>query len=132
GDELVVLRRRVTGAIPDFRSQQLAAPPERERPGLGALGRPRIEPPPAVRAGLEHPRLGVLVVALALEVVLEEREEDLLAVELAGLRGERHVAELVAVAAVPPAVHPRPHHQRVVLRRAVRLALLERLQRPEE
>ncbi len=76
---------------------------------------------PLVRAGLEDPRLRVLGLALALQVVLEERELDLLAVELGGLGVEGDVAERVAVAAAPAAVDPRAHHQEVVRGRVVRL-----------
>jgi len=71
------------------------------------------------------PRLRDIAVADALQVVLEERELDLLSIELSRLCPEADVAECVAVPARPTAVDPRTHHERVPL--VVRTLLLHRL-----
>ena len=75
------------------RRRQPAAGLEVERLRLGRLRRPGVVLAPLVGAGLEDPGLGVLVLALALEVVLEERQLDVLAVELGRLGVEADVAE---------------------------------------
>ena len=66
-----------------------------------------------MRAGLEDVRLGRRVVRVALEEATEERQFDLLAIELRGLRAEIDVAQLVAIATAPAAVRPRAHHEHV-------------------
>ena len=68
---------------------------------------PRVHAAPLVAPGLEDERLGQLRVGLALQVEREERELDLVAVELGGLRPEAHVAEAVAVAAATSRRGPR-------------------------
>src|SRR5262249_21941175 len=79
-----------------------------------SLWRPSIVAPPDIRARLENISLGKLQLALLLEVVVEERELDLLAKELACLGGKAHVAKAVAVRSLPATVVPWPHHENVV------------------
>src|SRR5215213_11680894 len=85
------------------------------------LRRPLVVLAPAVRARLEDVSFRQLLVALVLERALEEGQLDLLAVELARLRAELHVAQLVAVRARPAAVAPRPHDETVLKPRVLLL-----------
>src|SRR5580692_8499354 len=78
---------------------------EVEHPRLCSGRRPARILPPHVRSCLEHIGLWRSL-ALALQVVLEERELYLLAEELAGLCIERDVAEMIAIAARPAAMDP--------------------------
>ena len=75
---------------------------------------------------------GRLPLALALQMELEERELDLLAIELGGLGVERDVAQRRAVAAAPAAVDPGTHHDRVRRAGARLLDAAIRLQRAEQ
>src|ERR1700756_209819 len=77
--------------------------------------------PPRVRSCLEHVGLRRRF-ALALQVVLKERELYLFAEKVAGLCVERDVAERGAVAARPPTMHPWAFNNRV---RRARIRLLD-------
>ncbi len=108
-----------------------AARREVERLCGGLRRRPGVHLPPLVPPGLEHVGFGQPGVRRVLQVVLEERELDLLLEEAAGLRAEPHVAEVLAVAR-PPAVGPRPHDEGVRRAGAVALDVLVGLERAEE
>ncbi len=72
---------------------------------------------PLVPPRLEHHRLGQCHRAAVLEVVLEERELDLVSIPLRRRRVERDRSEPVAGRARPAAVEPRPHHEHVARHR---------------
>ena len=116
--------RRIEGQRPPgLAGRSSAAGPSR---GPGVVGLP------LVRAGLEDPGLGEAGRSLALQVILEERELDVFAIELGRLGVERHGAQRCAVAARPAAVAPGPHHQHVGRPGAGRLDVLVGLERAEE
>src|ERR1019366_6566012 len=93
---------------------------EIQRASSGVLRRPRGEAMPLVAAGLEQKRLGNVAigggfqsVALALQVLNEEREFDVLLEILGRIGVEIQVSQGISAVASPPAVAPRTHHQRV-------------------
>src|SRR5207237_5239154 len=110
--------------------RQLAFGIEIDSLGLRLLRRPSIELAPLIRARLKEPCPRKLAVPLALQVIHEKWELDLLAIIDAGLRAEVHVAELVAITTRKPAVIPGPHHQHEVLRRRVLRHEVEHAQWP--
>src|SRR5579863_3961887 len=75
------------------------------------LRRPRRVLPPNIRARLKHICLRQFGVATALEILLKKREKNVLAVILAGIRGELHAPEMLSVIARPSAVYPRTYNQ---------------------
>ena len=77
-------------------------------------GWPGIIAAPLIRAGLENVGIGQLGIVGPFEKMLQKRQLNAVAVESPGLLVERDIAELLGVTAVPVAVRPRPHHQRVV------------------
>ena len=101
------------GAIARRVECQRATHAEIKRALRGLLWRPGVEAAPLVRSRLENLRLGRGVVRVALQEMAEERQFDLLAVELRRLRVKVDVTQLVAFFAAPIAVRPRAHHQHV-------------------
>ena len=69
--------------------------------------------PPIVRAGLEDVRLGQRRVGSVLQVELEERQQDVFAVEGRSVRREIHTPKVPAVGVRPAAVHPRSDDEAV-------------------
>ena len=78
------------------------------------LRRPCIESAPMKRARLKDVCFGRGVCFIALEIVPEERQLDLLTVILRGLRVEADLAEFVTRTLAPLAVRPRTHDKHVV------------------
>src|SRR5262249_10163201 len=104
-----VADRRRAGRLPREPAVRL----EVERPPPRPRRRPGAGLPPNVVTPLEYPRLGVRQLPLPLEVVLEEGQLDLLAIEKARLGVELDVAQRIAVGPRPAAVPPRSHDQHV-------------------
>src|ERR1019366_6900914 len=80
---------------------------------LDTFGRPSVILPPHVGSGFEDIGFGKLRVTVALQIGLEERELNLLAKVLAGVRREIHKSQAPAFVARPSAMHPRALDQRV-------------------
>src|SRR5207248_830771 len=74
-----------------------AARPEIERARRDLLWRPGVEAPPLICARLEHVRLRRGVIGVAFEEMAEERQLDLLSIELRRFRVETDIAQLVAL-----------------------------------
>ena len=113
-------RRRTPG--------EFASLVEIERAHRAVLRRPGVETAPLVASRLEHDRLGNAAirggsqsVALALQILHEERELDVL-LEILGCVGlEVQIAQRIAGIARPAAVPPWAHHQRIRGGRAILL-----------
>ena len=105
---------------------QLPFLPEVERRLMDILRRPDLKAMPAVSAGLENIRFRQIMRPLLLQVMIEERQFDILDVKLAGRAAELNIAQRAAVGAHPAAVVPWAHHQKIV---GLRIALFDCLVR---
>src|ERR1035438_4742402 len=72
--------------------------------GFSILRRPRRILPPHICAGLENIRLRKFGVAIAFEVLLKERKENVLPVIFARVRGEVHTSQMLAVVPCPATI----------------------------
>ena len=115
-----------------LREAELAVGSEVERGGLGLPGRPGIVGLPLVAAGFKDIGRGELRIGRAFEVMLEEWELDLLAIEDALLAVEPDVAEMVAIGTRPATVEPWAHDELYIAVRAFGVGRLVGVQRSPE
>src|ERR1700733_5001052 len=81
--------------------------------GFDIFRGPRGILPPHIRSGLENVGFRKLGVTAAFQILLEEREQYVFAVILAGVRTKLHASQMFAVITGPTAVNPRSNHERV-------------------
>ena len=115
-----------------WREAELAVGSEVEGGGLGLLGRPGIVGLPLVAAGFKDVGLGELRIGRAFEVMFEEWELDLLAIEDALLAVEPDVAEMVSIGTRPATVEPWAHDELYIAVRAFGIGRLVGVQRSPE
>src|SRR5580658_10340003 len=84
---------------------------EVESSWLRIFRRPRGILPPHICAGLKDVGFRKLGVAIAFEVLLKEREENVFAVILSGVGGKLHTSQVFADIAGPTAVYPGSDHE---------------------
>src|SRR5207237_2337240 len=80
---------------------QPAARSEIKRPRRDFLWRPGVKPPPLIRPGLEHLRLGQGVIRIAFEKMTEKSQLHIFPIELRSLRVEADVPQLVPIFSPP-------------------------------
>src|SRR5580698_10741812 len=83
---------------------------------------------PHIGSGLEDVGLRQFRIGLAFEILLEEREKNVLAVEIAGVCRELGAAKVVAIEACPAAVNPGSDNKRV---ENVMVVLVDRVESAE-
>ena len=120
------------GWATDCSEAELAVGSEVKRGRLGLLGRPGIVGLPLVAAGFKDISLRELRIGRAFEVMFEEWELDLLAIEDTLLAVEPDVAEMVAIGPRPATVEPRAHDELYIAVRAFGIGRLEGVQRSPE
>src|SRR5215831_19340421 len=81
-------------------------------PGFRTLRRPFGITPPQIRSGFKDEGLRKFGITAA-QVLLEKREQDVLAIEIARLGGEFNPAQALTVVASPPTVDPATDYERV-------------------
>ena len=99
---------------------------EIQRLRLGVLRRPGRVLPPYICARLEDIGFGQLRIAIAFEILLEKREENIAAVIVASVGSKLHPSQMIAVVPAPSTVHPGADHQAVENPRIVLVDGVER------
>src|ERR1035437_10761424 len=80
---------------------------------FGILWRPCTVLSPHIRSCFEDIRFRKFGVAIALEVLLKERKENVLPIIFARVRGKIDSSQMLAVITCQSAMHPGSNHQRV-------------------
>src|SRR5665213_555637 len=105
---------------------------EVKRRGPHILRRPGVISPPLIRAGLKDESIRQIEFLFILEIMLEERQFNLFAIEAAGFGAEGNISEVIPVAAAPSAVRPRTDHQRIRCLWIIAAYFFEDMQRAEK
>ena len=126
------LLERITGRRLGRLEREGLPSAEIDRPGRAFLGRPSLEGPPSVRPGLEDIRLRVGSQPLALEIALEERQQDGVLILFRGIGAEGELPDGGARVAGPLAVVPGADHDGVIGPGALALDGFEQVDRAVE